>query len=59
MKQSTKVLLFGIVYAIIANLLNDDAPTIGLIYASLSALTTILFLLLDMEEERVRRIYYV
>ena len=56
MKQSIKVLLFGIVYALIA-LFSEDP--LSLIYAGLSGLTAIGHVLLDIEERRIERLFYV
>jgi len=54
MKQSTKVLMFGMVYALIA--LCSDEP-VSLIYASFAGLTAILHVILDIDERRAERLY--
>ena len=48
MKQSTIILLFGIVYAIIALFLNGESNGLSLLYASFSGLTAIIYILVDM-----------
>jgi len=56
MKQSTTVLLFGIIYALIALLTKNDAIIISLIYAVFSGLTAILYVILDHNEmEQAKR----
>lgn len=55
MKQSITVLLFGGLYALIALALPEP---LSLIYAGLSGLTAILHVLLDIEENRIRKLYH-
>lgn len=59
MKQSTIVLLFGMVYAIIALSLKGESTGISLFYVVLSGLTAILYVSLDSEETRKKDIYCV
>ena len=58
MKHSTLVLLFGIVYAIIALMLKGENHILCLIYACLSAFTAILHVLLYERENKNMGYYY-
>ena len=50
-KQSTIVLLFGVVYAVIALTLKGESNGLSLLYASLSGLTAIIHVMLDRDKK--------
>lgn len=58
MKQSTLVLIFGMVYALIALFSIEHNQVLSLIYAMFSASAAILHVILDSTESAHDRLYF-